>query len=340
MANFTPSNLVKAQAILKQQFNEAEMRKRQSAALGLAMKNNDVLIPSHKILRTREDRAVSAYVQKRSQRATASARTALHTGNRGDSFEKSLSWNTFADPFSMSIKQLDNNVFGFDAALASQLRNAAINLHESIETAAIDFLMAQRTQINAATVGGSFNAVNNAFEIGAVDASRFYQKAKSMMRQNKYKGNFDVVANPQTFVDAEFFLNQGNANAVNTGFQFAGLNIVESVDLADVNYAGGVALFMPENNFGGLPWIPKQNREGWGDGELNSVGRFMSILDPLGSGLEFALSVYAVRADNSGSNGQAQDVTLQFELSVDMAWILAPLSTATESVVFEVSQMQ
>lgn len=340
MANFSPSNLLKAQAILKQQFNEAEMRKRQSAVLGVAMKNNDVLIPSHQQLRTREDRSVSAYIQKRSQRTPGAARVAEHTGNRGDSFEQAITWTTFADPFSMSIKQLDNNIFSFDQAFAAQLRNSAINLHEAIETAGVDYLMAQRTQINAATVGGTWNAATDAFEIAATDANRFYQKAKSMMRQNKYTGMYDVIASPQTYVDAEFYLNQGNANAVNTGFQFAGLNIVESVELADADYAGGVSLIMPENNFGVLPWIPKQNREGWGDGELNEVGRFMSILDPLGSGMQFALSVYAKRADNSAANGDAQDVTLQFEMSIDMGWILAPLSTATESVVFEVAQMQ
>jgi hypothetical protein len=339
MANFTPSNLVKAQAILKQQFNEAEMRKKQSAVLGLAMKNNDVLIPSYKELRTREDRAVSAYIHKRSSRVPAAARAALHTGARGDSFAQDLTWETFADTFSMSIKQLDNNVFTFDQAFASELRNSAINLHAAVETAGIDHLIANKTQINAATVGGTFNAANDAFEIAANGAPRFYQTVKSMMRQNKYNGMLDVVASPQTYVDAEFYLNQGNANAVNTGFQFAGLNIIESIELADVNYAGGVSLVMPENNFGALPWIPKQNRQGWGDGELNGVGRFMSILDPLGSGMEFALSVYALRADNSGSNGDAQDVTLQFEMSIDMAWVLAPLSTATESVVYEVAQM-
>lgn len=340
MANFTPSNLVKAQAILDQQFNQAEMRKRQSAALTLAMRNNDVLMPSHKILRTREDRPVSAYVHKRSARTPLSARAAEHTGNRGDSFEVPLTWTTFADPFSMSIKQLDNNVFDFNSSLAVELRNAAINIHEAIETAAIDYLVTERTQVNAATIGGAFNAVNHAFEIAATDQNRFYQIAKSMMRQNKYKGRFDVIASPKTYIDAEFFLNQGNANAVNTGFQFADLNIVESTELADANYDGGISLIMPENNFGGLPWIPKQNRIGWGDGELNSVGRFMSILDPLGSGMEFALSVYAKREDNSLKNGDAQDVTLQFELSVDMGWILAPLSTANESVVYEVAQLQ
>lgn len=340
MANFQPSNLLKAQAILKQQFNEAEMRKRQSAALGVALKNNDVLIPSHQVLRTREDRAVSAYIQKRSARTPGSARAALHTGARGDSFEKAITWTTFADPFSMSIKQLDNNVFNFDQAFANQILNSAINLHEAIETAGIDYLIAQRTQINAATSGGSFNSSNDAFEIDAANANRFYQLAKAMMRQNKYSGMYDVIASPELYTGAEFFLNQGNANSTNTAFQFAGLNIVESVELADSNYAGGIVLMMPENNFGALPWIPKQNRQGWGDGELNEVGRFMSLNDPLGTGMQFALSVYAKREDNSSANGDAQDVTLQFEMSVDIGWILAPLSTATESVVFEVAQLQ
>lgn len=339
MSNFTPSNLVKAQAILKSMFNEAEMRKKQSAVLGLGLKNNDVLIPSHQALRTREDRSVEAYIQKRAARTPATARAHNHTGNRGDSFALALTWNTFADPFSMSIKQMDNNIFSFDQAFANNLRNAAINLHEAIETAGVDYLIAQRTQINPATSGGSFNATNDAFEISLANEGRFYQIAKSMMRQNKYNGVFDVVASPKTYIDAEFYLNQGNSNAVNTGFQFAGLNIIESIELSDAHYAGGVSLIMPENQFGVLPWIPKQNRQGWGDGELNSVGKFMSLPDPFGSGLDFALSVYALRADNSAANGEAQDVTLQFELSVDVAWVLAPLSTATESVVHEVAQL-
>jgi len=340
MANFTPSNLVKAQAILKDRFPQEEMRKRQAAALVVAMRNNDVLIPSHRTLRTREDRTVEAYVMSRQQRTPGTARVAEHTGNRGDSFAVSLTWNSFVDPFSISIKQMDTNVFSFEEALATLLRNSAINIHEAIETAGIDYLIANKTQINNATQNGTFNAANDAFEIGADKQKQFYQIAKSMMRQNKYKGRFDVIASPQTFVDAEFNLAQGNANAVNTAFQFADLNIIESVELEDANYAGGISLVMPENTFGVLPWIPKQNREGWGDGELNEVGRFMSIPDPLGSGMDMALSVYAKRGDTSASNGNAQDVVLQFELSVDVAWILAPLSTATESVVYEVAQMQ
>lgn len=339
MANFSPSNLVKAQAILKKNFTEPEMRKKQSAVLGLALKNSDVLIPSHKVLRTREDRTVEAAINKRSIRSAGTARTALHTGNRGDSMIVTPSWNQFVDTFSMSVDQMENNIFSFDEAFAQEIRNACINLHEAIETAGVDYLVAQRTQVNGASQVGSFNATNDSFEISADNRERFYQNAKSMMRQNKYSGMFDVVASPKTFVDAEFYLSQGNSNAVNTAFQFAGLNILESIELEDANYDGGISLILPENTFGALTWIPGKNRRGWGDGELNEVGRFMSMPDPFGSGLDFAMSVYAKREDSSGSNGSVQDVTLQFEVSVDVAWLLAPLSTANASVVHQVSQM-
>lgn len=340
MANFSPSNLVKAQAILKKIMTEAEMRSKTSAALMLGLKNNDALIPSHKLLRTREDRTVEVNILKRISRDTVAARTANHTGNRGDSFIITPTWSTYADTFSISIKQMDNNVFDFNQALAANIKNCVINIHEDIETAMIDYLMAQRTQVNAATKGGTFNTTTDAFEISADDRDRFYQRLKSMFRLNKYKGSFDVIADTLLYDEAEYLANQGNGNSVNSSFQFGKLNLVESIELEDATYPAGVVLAMPEGNFGVLPWIPKQNREGWGDGELNEVGKFMSMPDPMGSGMDFALSVYAQRADTSASNGNTQDVVLQFEISVDVAPILAPLSETDASVVYEVAQMQ
>lgn len=321
------------------------MRKKQSAAVKVAMRNTDVLIPSYQELRKREDRTVEANILARSARTPASARAALHTGNRGDSFVAPVSWTTYADPFSMSIEQLNNNVFTFEQAFAQQLLNSAINLHEAIETAGITYLLTNKTQINVAgsTAGGSaFNAATDYYEISAAERSQFYQIAKSVMRQNKYAGNqYDVIASPQTYIDGEFFLNQGSANATNTAFQFAGFSAMEeSIELSAAGYPAGISLVMPTGQFGMLPWIPKKNRQGWGEGELNEVGRFMSMSDPLGSGMEFALSVYAKREDNSSANGTVQDVTLQFELSVDVGFILAPLNVATESVVYGFAQMQ
>ncbi|MBV7531340.1 hypothetical protein [Chitinophaga sp. sic0106] len=338
MPNFSATNLVKAQALLKKRFTEAEMRTKQSAYVTLGQRNLDVLIPSHESLRTRDDRPVEANILARSKRATTNSRTYNHTGNRGDSFVLPLVWTTFTDKFSISLKQMDNNVHSFDETLSQQLLNCATNIYEGIETYGIDLLYANRTQINTAATGGSFNAANDAFEIAATDKPRFYQLAKSMMRQNNYSGTFDVIASPQTYVDGEFYANQGGGNSTNTNFQFTGLNIVESVDLEDSNYTGGVSLIMPAGSFALLPWIPKQNRNGHGD--YNSVlGGYGSIQNPLGYNYPLALHAYAERADTSAQNGNSQDDVMQFELSVDIATVISPLSTATESVVFEVAQL-
>lgn len=338
MPNFSATNLVKAQAKLQQRYTDEEMRKKQSAAFMLAQRNLDVLIPSHQVLRTRDDRPIEANILGRSKRATTNSRTHNHTGNRGDSFVLPITFTTFADKFSISLKQMDNNVFAFEETLAQQMLNAAINIHEDIETFLVDYLFTNRTQINAATSGGTFNAANDAFEIAATDKARFYQLAKSMMRQNKYSGTFDVLASPQTYVDGEYYANQGGGNSANTNFQFTGLNIVESVELADPNYTGGISLIMPAGSFAMLPWIPKQNRQGQGD-YTTYTGGFGSVLDPLRTGLPLAVHIYSDRADTSAQNGNTQDVVLQVELSLDIAPVLAPLSVATESVVYEVAQI-
>lgn len=339
MANFSPSNLVAAQAVLQQRFNEPEMRKRQSAASIIGLRNTDALIPNAAALRTREDRPVSAYILKKQTESVASGRVAEHTGNRGDSFDQLLTWSTYARTFSISAKQLDNNMFDFNTALANQMMSAAIDIHEAIETAMIAYLVAERTQVNAATAGGSFSAANNTWEIAAADEPFYVQRIKSMMRQNKYNGVYDAIFDPLTYMSAERYINQGTANATNTAFQFAGLNAVESVELADSNYAKGISLVMPAGTFGMLPWIPKQNRQGYGDSINNEVGMLMATPDPLGTGMDFAVSAYTKRADASSANGSAQDFVIQFEMSVDIAPIIAPLSTANASVVFQVGQL-
>ena len=333
MSNFSPTNLAKAQALLQKKFSSPEGRMKPSPVVSMGLSNSNLLIPGHEQLRTREDRTVEANILKRTSRATTSSRTHNHSGSRGDSFVLALSWATFVDKFSISLKQLDNNVFGFEAVLAQQLENAMKNIIESIETYIVTLLQSERTQINSATAQGSFNATNYAFEISK--ATQFYQIIKAMMRKNNYQGAYDVITNANAFINAEYQASQGAGNNQNTNFQFQGLNIVESNDLTDSNYAAtDVALVMPVGSFGILPWIPKQNRNGYGD--YNSyTGGYGSMRDPFGLGLDFAVHGYAQRADASASNGDTQDLLLDFELSVDIAAPISPLSTATETVVFE-----
>ena len=86
-----------------------------------------------------------------------------------------------------------------------------------------------------------------------------------------------------------------------------------------------------------IPWIPKQNRK-----PLN-MEKAMSFNGDYGSisipelGVDFAIHAYAERAVNSGNNGETQDLTMNFEISVDFAYASAPLSAlrgANDSVIY------
>lgn len=338
MANFSASNLVKAQARIKSNFNEAELRTKVAPATQLAMKNATILIPGHEELRKREDRPVSGYFINRTKRTAITQRTYNHAGVRGDSTEVPFTWQTSGDKFRISLKQMDTNIFSFEETLAAEIMNACTNIHEDIETKLIDYLLAQKTQVNAATKNGTWNSANFTFEIAADDKATFYQRVKSMMRQNNYRGTLDVIADSLMSVSAEYLAAQGAGNASNTGFQFAGLNIAESIELEDEAYANGIVLAMPSGSFAMQPWIPRQNREGHGDYNTY-VGGYGSMVDPFGSGLVFAVHGYTQRADTSGDNGNTQDDVLEMEITVDFSPALMPLSTADESVVFEVAQV-
>lgn len=338
MANFTISNKVQAQIRLNERFQKPEMRAGLSPILRLGNGGAQSLFPDMPTIRSREDKAISAYMMTRNARSTMGvARAALHTGPSGDSGKVDLSWTTFTDKFSMSVERFENNVIGFEDALANGLAQAIANIRSDAETWLAGLLFADRTQVNVATQNGSFNATNFAFEIAVTDKMRQWQLIKSMMGQNNYEGQFDVIANPTAYANAMFYANQGGGNSTNTGFQFNDMNFVQSNGLDDANYTGGVSLVMPAGTFAVLDWIPRKNREGLGASE-SAIGVFTTIVDPV-TGITFALSSYMTRADTSAANGGTQDVVIQFEVSVDLSANLAPLSNANETVVYEVAQL-
>lgn len=313
-------------------------------ALMLGLSNSDVLIMGAAELRKREERAVYGYQMKRQVRTPGSQRTATHTGPSGDSQQIPFTWVTYADSFSISLKQMDNNIFSWNDAFDQNMANCILNIHSQIDSDYVTFLLTNRNQVVKTTtplgsrVGWS-GSPNYAHEIGAADQKQFFQLAKEVMRQNYYNDNtFEVIASGQTFVNADFWSSQGGQNAQNTSFQFTGLNIMQSVDLSDPNYGQGVALVMPRGTTALLDWIPKQNREGRGD--YNSyLGGYGSIKDPYGTNLTFAVHGYSLRSDTSSSNGVAQDDLLQIEISVDVAQAISQYSNAGESPVYEFGQL-
>lgn len=337
MANFDVSNLLTAQTMVSDKYKQPEMRMKPAPAFSLLSANSNILIVGAETLKTRDDRAIEAHLLSRTKRSSGSARAYDHTGTIDDSQKITLTWTTKSDKFAISLKLLDKSVFDFNTVLSNKFEQACMNVLEDKETEAIAYLVAQRATQQPTLKGATFNSTNDAVEIAGADDKKFFQKLRSIARQNYFGGQLDVIADSLMAVNAEFLAAQGAGNATNYGYQFMGLNIAESIELADANYADGVVLAMPSGTVGALNWIPKQNRNGWGDynSSVGGYGTFSFM------GYQFAVHGYAARANTSSSNGDVQDVTMEFEVSLDSSLNAAPLDYTTgrtDSVILEVAQ--
>jgi len=335
MANYSPSNLVKAQARLQMMFQNNELRFRTPATFLEFLRNNSIMVPDYAQLRTREDRTVETYYKTRSARALATGRAHNHTGTKGDTAILTPAWTTYSDPFSISLKQGDNNIYTFDEMFNNEMENSVINFVEGMETNAVAHIFNNRSGVNVDSSGeGTFNAVQDAYEITeTVNGDRAIQIAKSVMKENKYGGNVVIFCDTIAFNKFEKQANQGGGNSENLSFQFSGVRFVHSVELGALAaglaspYVKGFWVAVPEGSIAALPWIPKQNRLG----EDTKEQIYSSIINPI-DGQTYAFHTYSERSDQSGANGQTQDELQQVEISCDFALTDAPLTTAKETV--------
>ena len=335
MANYTPSNLVKAQARLFGQFQNNELRYRFPATFLEFLRQTAIMVPNYEQLRTREDRTVETYYKTRTSRALGTGRSHNHTGSKGDTAVFTPAWTTYNDEFSISLKQGDNNVYTLEEMFANEIENAVINFVEGMETEAVDFIFNNRSGVNNDTSGeGSFNGVQDTYEITATThGDRAVQITKSMMKHNKYSGNLVIFCDTISFNKFEKDANQGGANSENLSFQFSGVRFVHSVELGALAaalaspYTAGFWIAVPEGSLCALPWIPKQNRLGVDTKEQ----MYGSIVNPI-DGQTYAIHSYSEREDSSATNGYTQDELTQYEISCDFALDAAPLTTVNETV--------
>jgi len=350
MSYFEPSALVAGQALFLQNYKKGEWRLPDTAVLA-SMHTGQKANPFLASLRTREDRSVYAYMPIRRAKGTATARAYNHTGDRGDSAASTLSWNSIVETFSISLKQNDNNVLSFEENYASQFNSSIMNILERQETAQLANLIADRTQINKGTIQGAWNPVDYVMEINNSAEEKFFQNVRTSMKNNLFRNNVMVIADSLAYMNADFGAAQGAANATNLGFQFNGMNIMATASDIDTDY-NGAAIAFDMNTVGIIPWIPPINRQPLDPKDaLSFNGSFGSVKVPVyddkGSiaySLDFAIHSYAQRADASGEGGSAQDVEIEVEVSLDMAYLSAPLSTyratgtwagKTDSMVYE-----
>jgi len=336
MANRADAKLVKAQAKLLAAFQAQELRYRNPVTYLAFKLSGAIMFPNYDLLRTREDRVVETNYKVRSSRSLGtSGRVHNHTGVKGDTSTLIPSWTAYDDTFNMSLKQADNSLYNADEQMAQEIQTVVANFAEGLETAAVSYLFTNRSGVNVATAEGAFDATDDVFKITeSTNGDRAIQITKSVMHINKYSdSNLMVFCDTVAFNKFLYQAAQGAQNSTNLSFQFNGVTFIHSVELGALGaalagaYAKGFWVVAEAGTFGVLPWIPVQNRMGVETKESS----YASLMNPV-DGFDYAVHSYQTRADDTANGGYAQDVVTQYEVSIDIAFEKAPLSTANETV--------
>jgi hypothetical protein len=336
MPNFTPSNLALAQAKLIGAFATSDLRFRDPKVFKLFLKNLDSNFGTLKYDRTREDRPTSAYFGKASTRILAGGRQHNHTGVKGDSQVLTPSFVIRNDTFAYSLKQADNNVFSAQEMMDLEIQNVVRNMANGLDSVAVNKIFSTRSGVNLASSNGVFNAIQKVYEINATLNQNFALTIMQVvMDVNSYGGKMDIVCDPAAYTIFLTQAAQGATNATNLSFQFLGIEFIMSPELKTLAgtlgglYTKGFWVAVPEGTIGAIAWLPKQNMLGV-ETQVNTYGTLINPVD----GLTYATHMYQTRADESGLNGQTQDVRTEVQISIDLALEVAPVTVALETPLF------
>ena len=347
MANYSTARWNAFNFKVGEMMKQPEFKSKPSTALMKFLKNRNFLIPAsvyEQVLGTKQTDQDTVYVQLLNKQAvgTGSARAYNHTGSINDSTRVEAKFTTYTTDFTYSIKAADRNIWGLADMVSAQILSACIDLHGAIETALMTNLNTNKSQVERYTAAGSgtlrsgvWDATNHIFQIANTDYDLWMQRARGFMREQYYKnGLFEAIVDETLGQKGEYLIQQGQGNNANLGWQAAGINgdITQELTL-DSGYVGMGYIF-PVGGIGILDWIPSLNKQSWGTPE-GAGGFYHSIPDPLGSGLTFAVHEYYAGADNQNVAGETQDVNVHVEISVDLAPVIAPMSTAKASPVFK-----
>lgn len=340
MANYASSALVNAQINIGRRYNEAELRRKQHPVLNMAVGNQDRAVPNIEDVRKSENRPVEVkYFIRRAAGATTS-KAPRHTGSKGDSGTITPAWNTIVEKFDISRKQAQNNTISWQRQFANEIEQAVKNVTDRAESSGIANLFANRLQVASPTDSGAgtWNATNYALEVSAANKTRFQQFAESFLAGRQYRGPYDVITDLTEYRELQYQQAQGAGNQANLNFQFGNSNIAYTTDIISAAYSAGQEIILPAGMFAALTWNDPLNRSGYDAGTDSYNGSLGTMADPYGSGLVFDVSIWTDRSDESARGGGVQDIVDHWEISLQLGWLVPPMSTAGESPIHLVAQ--
>lgn len=267
--------------------------------------------------------------------ASGTAKAAAHAAAAfPDSFTKDVVYIQRSQTFKVSYKQADNNRFGYDAILQSEMKNKIMSMYLDLSGYVTAWLNTNRSQVGVDSIIAFDDVTNDQFDVAAADKNFFFEYLKAAMRKNKYNGMIDLVGDQRLAAHYRLMAANGRTNASNTEYQLPGIDFVEEPQLAIS--AGGTGFAWQKGLVGMTTWNEKANVRG--EGSIgNNEGLFTTMKDPI---LPFKHDVHVKRdvKDTSGSAGNVQDIVDEYELTCTFTVQGAWESTANATPIFKIVQ--
>jgi len=265
---------------------------------------------------------------RRDSQSVGSSRSASLTGAMGTSTRDSLTFVTYTREFTLSDDNARNNTQGAAKQLATQIRNARLDLGASIETAAIAKLEAFKNTVDVSSPMSTFGATSYINVVANADEDRYFNILEAEMAMRDYNGMLQVV-NYGTLNELKMWQHaQGVANSSNLQFQYGNKMMYTSNSITNSSDHVGTSYVVEEDSLALVDWIPAKNRN-----TLLNHGDFdfTQIPDPFGIFDRMALAVQYKVQDSTSNDaniaGNSQDAVWLYELSVDVAFFIPTITT-------------
>jgi hypothetical protein len=334
MANYADSVLLAAVGVLDKKFNEKELRRPKYGAFEAFLTKRGMLIPDFKSIWQAEQRTLTAKYLLRTSGSVGTSRSCTINKAYGDSASFNISWKTYSRTVSTSTKIFDNNEYSTMQAFSNDIYNAFMDLYAAIETDAVAYLEANRTGVQGARTLNTWDGTNDVMQVAHSDRDNYLNYIKTEAYALNYRQNLMDIHSVNLMAMYAQQYAQGTSNDENLTFQFPGFSHYVSQSITNSSDAFGTSYIVEDGGIAVLDWIPPLNRKG---NKSDSGAVWTTMPDPFGYPLTW--SVYRVDGcvDTSGStyNGATQDYVVNYEISVDLSFNHAPLSTTDEEVILK-----
>ena len=326
MANFQNTILLNALSMLTDKANK-DLR---APAYGATQAFNDLkrdVILNFDAFRASDKsglRTLQVDYLRRDTDTVNSSRSASLTGKMGTSKRDTLTFVTYAREFTISDDVAKNNTMNAARQLASQIRNARLDIGASIEDAMITKLEAFKNQVQGGRNLGTWDGTNFLMSVANASEDRYFNIIEAEMQMLDYNGPLQLINFGSLNETRSWQAAQGAANTNNLQFQYQGKTFYTANRITNSSDHVGTSYAVEEGAIALVDWIPGKNETGLMN---HAEWDFMAIPDPFNIFDRMALAVQKSVADSTGISGDTQDAVWKYELSLDVAAYIPTITT-------------